>query len=488
MDKADPIELVYSLVGYPSETEWIEFKEGNADADRIAKDISALSNSAAYHGRDYAYKVWGVEDETHKIVGTSFDYLKAKAKGNQDLLIWLAKFLSVNASYEFSQFDYDGKHFVVLKIRAASEQPVCFKSSAYIREGNSTTALATGSAKEAELWRRLQSSRFESRAAEEDVSLEELGDLLDIGIYFELLGLRQPSSLEGAVSPLCEQDIVKKQDNNRYAVTNLGALLLARKLSSFAGLRKRVLRVIRFAGKGNFEILDDKLFDEGYASALQKAEEYIMTVTPSEEVVSGAFRKVQHAYPQRAVRELLANAVIHQDATVTSSGPLVGIYDNRLEFSNPGASLIPADRVLNAQPKTRNNGLVGLLRQMDLCEEGGTGWDLAVAACESMHMLAPKITSSEELGTKVTLFMGGAYDRMTKNERLDALYWHSCLMHAQGESMNNQSLRERFGLSNERKNTLAMSRLIREGCDRGFVKEEDEDAGTRYKCYIPAWA
>ena len=488
MNKAEPIELVYSLAGYPSETEWIEFKEDNTDTERIAKDIAALSNSAAYHGRDYAYKIWGVEDGTHRIVGTSFDYLKTKAKGNQDLLIWLTTILSANANYEFSQFDFEGKHFVVLKIRAASEQPGCFKNTAYIREGSSTTVLATGSAKEAELWRRLQSSRFESRSAEEDIALEELGDLINIGIYFELLGLKQPTSIEGAVSHLCEQDIVKKQDNGRYAITNLGALLLAKKLSSFSGLRKRILRVIRFAGKGNFEILDDKLFDEGYASALQKAEEYIMAVTPSTEVVTGAFRKVQHAYPQRAVRELLANAVIHQDATVTSSGPLVGIYDNRLEFGNPGASLIPTDRVLNAQPKTRNNGLVGLLRQMDLCEEGGTGWDLAVAACESMHMLAPKMISSEELGTKVTLFLGGAYNRMTKVERLDALYWHSCLMYAQGESMNNQSLRERFGLSSERKNILAMSRLIREGCDRGLVKEEDEDAGTRYKSYIPIWA
>ncbi len=488
MEKSNPMDLIYSLVKYPSETEWIEFKDSNNEAERIGKDIAALANAAAYHGRDYAYKVWGVEDETRHILGTSFDYLKAKAKGNQSLSIWLRSMLSRNANYEFDQFDDNGMHFVVLKIRAATEQPVCFSQAAYIREGSSTTKLAVGSAKEAELWRRLQSSRFEYQAVETGLTAEDVRELLNVEEYFNLLSIKQPTSIEPAIVAFCEQGLVSKQDDDGYAITNLGALLIAKKLSAFKGLQKRVLRTIRFEGKGNFEILDDRFFDEGYATALRKAEDYVMTVTPAREVVEGAFRKVRRSYPQRAVRELLVNAVVHQDMAIATSGPLVGIYDNRIEFNNPGASLIPVDRVLNAQPKTRNNGLVGLLRQMDLCEEGGSGWDLAVAACESAHMLSPRMTSSEELGTKVTLFAGGSYDRMTKKERSDALYWHACLMYAQGESMSNQTLRERFGLSDEQKNTLAISRLIRECCDKGLVKEEDEDAGRRFKRYIPAWA
>lgn len=64
-----------------------------------------------------------------------------------------------------------------------------------------------------------------------------------------------------------------------------------------------------------------------------------MSVSPAEEVVEGALRRIIHAYPQGAIRELLSNMVIHQDLTVASSGPLVGLYDNRVEFSNPGALL-----------------------------------------------------------------------------------------------------------------------------------------------------
>ena len=485
---ADPIELIYSLVGYPSETEWMEFKESNNDCTRIAKDISALSNSAAFRGRDCAYRIWGVEDGSHELVGTKFDYLKATAKGKQGLLIWLKTVLSKNANYEFDQFDHDGKHFVVLTIRAASKQPVYFEGVAYIREGNSTTVLESSSAKEAELWKRLQDADFESLPAEADLLATDVPSLLHVDAYFDLLDLRHPSDIESTLTPLVEQELLRKQDNGRYTITNLGALLLAKKMSDFPGLRKRQLRVVRFAGTGNYEILDDKIYPDGYALALRKAEEHIMSMIPSSEVVDGALRVIRYAYPQRAIRELLSNTVIHQDLTDTSSSPRVDLYENRISFSNPGVSLIPVKRILNAQPKARNNGLVGMLRQMDLCEEGGTGWDITVAACEAAHLPSPQIESDEDLGTRVTIFRGPAYDRMTKRERINALYWHACLMFANGTSMNNQSLRERFGLDSERKNMLAMSRLIRECCDIGLIKEEDEEAGPKNKRYIPEWA
>ena len=104
-----------------------------------------------------------------------------------------------------------------------------------------------------------------------------------------------------------------------------------------------------------------------------------------------------------------------------------------------------------------------------------------------MHIPAPKMTS-EETGTCVTLFSGRAYDRMTKAERKAAVYWHACLAYAQGDSMGNQSLRERFGLDDSKRSSVAMSRLIRECCDEGIIKEEDEEAGTKYRRYVPAWA
>ena len=483
----DQMELVFSLVGYPNETEWIEFKSSNDEPHRLAQDISALANAAAFHGREYAYKIWGVEDDTHRLIGTGFDPYARKVSGNQNLLMWL-KVVLRNAVYEFKSAEYRGMRFVVLVIKAANGQPVYYDKKAFIREGSSTTRLEPGSAKEAELWRRLQKESFERLVAEADLLPTEIVETLDVNAYFDLLGLRTPMSLEGVLQALTEPELIRLQDNGRYAVTNLGAMLVAKRLSQFPGLRRRVLRVIRFEGNANLSILNDWTYDEGYALSMRRAEEQIMSVLPAHEVLEGAFRRVVHLVPQAAVRELLSNAVIHQDLSDTTAGPLICLYDSRVEFSNPGTSLIPTDRLLNAQPKTRNTELVNIMRQMDLCEEGGSGWDIVISACEAMHLPAPRVESSEGSGTRVTLFGERPYARMSKQERKNAVYWHACLMYAQDEPMGNRSLRKRFALDDSDKNVVAMSRLIRECCNDALLKEADDEAPARYRTYVPAWA
>ena len=65
--------LVKELSRFPAETEWIEFKYNNSDPERIAQYISGLSNTAALCEKPKAYLVWGIEDKTHKIIGTDFE-------------------------------------------------------------------------------------------------------------------------------------------------------------------------------------------------------------------------------------------------------------------------------------------------------------------------------------------------------------------------------------------------------------------------------
>lgn len=482
------IELIYQLIGYPHETEWIEFKRSLPDAQAIAKDISALANAAAYHGRPFAYKIWGVDDDTRELTGTVFQPLSTKASGNQDLLIWLKQHLSPNANYEFFDIEHDQTKFVVLRIAAASYQPVRFDNHCFIREGSSTTPLITASEKEAELWRRLQRSDFERGIAEEGLSFNEVEERLHIDEYFHLVGMKRPSTDAVTADALVRQEIILAQDDGRYAITHLGALLVARRLSDFPTLRKRRLRIVRFQGKGRADIVADRTFEEGYALALPAAQDYLVESVPADDVQEGAFRRIRPSYPERAIRELLANTLIHQDLHDTRRSPEIHIFENRLEFTNPGSMLVPQERIVNAQPKTRNITLVNLMRQMDLCEEEGTGWDIVISSCEARHLAAPKISSSEDEGTQVTLFADSAFSRMSKGDRKLAAYWHACLLLTQDSALTNSSLRDRFGLSDEKKDLVAISRLIRECCEDSLIKEEDPQAGKRNMRYIPFWA
>lgn len=481
-------ELILSLSQLPAETEWLEFKTGNSSPESIARDISALANAATYYQRDCAYKIWGIDDSTHGLVGTDFHPLSQTVGGGQLLPIWLRQVLSSNTNYEFRETHHQGKVFVILEVQAAVQQPSTYNGVAYIREGSSSTRLKPGSQRESELWRRLQARDFEGLAAKKDVSAREIPELLSIERYYETLSRRQPSTLDEVIGDFQLQGLVARQDNGRYTVTNLGALLIGRALSAFPILAKCQLRIVRFEGNSHLNILQDRFFDCGYALALPQAEEHIMAITPAQERLDGMFRRVDTMFPRAAVRELLANTVIHQELSDAHRYPEVHIFDDRLEFTNPGGILVPEDRLLNALPKTRNNQLVGALRLMDICEEEGTGWDIVIAACEEAHLLPPEVRSSDEGGTEITLFGTGTFERMTKAQRQSAAYWHACLLFAQRSSMNNQSLRARFGLDDSKRSRLAVSRLIRECCDAELIKEEDPDAGNRYRRYIPFWA
>ena len=70
--------LVKELCKLPRETTWVEFKRNNFRPNSIGERISALANAAALEDRNNAYMVWGVDDETHELVGTSAYLIKSK--------------------------------------------------------------------------------------------------------------------------------------------------------------------------------------------------------------------------------------------------------------------------------------------------------------------------------------------------------------------------------------------------------------------------
>lgn len=105
--------LVRELISLPRETEWVEFKHNNDDPQTIGEYISALSNSAALLARPKAYMLWGIEDKTQKVIGTSFSYGAAK-KGAEALEAWLARMLSPRINFRFYETELEGKKITLL--------------------------------------------------------------------------------------------------------------------------------------------------------------------------------------------------------------------------------------------------------------------------------------------------------------------------------------------------------------------------------------
>lgn len=331
-------------------------------------------------------------------------------------------------------------------------------------------------------------ANFEVSAAKESLSFRDVRDLLNLEAFFELMGLAIPSNQRAIIRVLVEQDLLIAEESGRWGITNLGALLLARNIRQFPSLAKRTIRVVHYEGPGNLSIRENREFSEGYARSLADAESFIMSVVPGHEVAEGAKRYVEHEFPQRAVRELLTNAVIHQDLTDLSAGPFIGIHSDRIEFSNPGESLVRPEFVLNNPPRSRNAKLAGLLRQMNLCEESGTGWDYTIEVCEDAYLPAPRMRTSDDMGTLVTLYGPRPFSAMVRAERLDAVYWHACLQYAEQKSMTNHSLRERFGLPDDTSSRQVISRLLRMARESGLIHPSEDSVGKKMASYVPFWA
>jgi len=189
-------------------------------------------------------------------------------------------------------------------------------------------------------------------------------------------------------------------------------------------------------------------------------------------------------YPELAVRELLANMLIHQDFTVTGSGPMVEIFDGRVEITNPGVPIIDAKRFVDYPPRSRNEKIAETMTTIGVSEQRGSGWDKIAALADQHELAAPDIDVTES--TRVTLFAPKPLSKMSKTERMRAVYLHACLRQVSGESTTNSSLRGRFGI--DQKNSAQASRLLGETVDGGLLVIEDGSTGARNRRYIPYWA
>src|SRR3990167_2914804 len=342
-----PDELSHLIKNLTShgESEWVEFKYNKADSEQIGEYISALSNSAALHRQPRGYIIWGVDDGTRQIVGTKFSPKKKKIGGegkaaNQELESWLINHLIPGIEVIFHEGLVEEVPVVVFEIQAAFSHPVRFKENEFIRIGTYKKKLKEYPEKERKLWELFQQGSFGEGIAKESLSGDQVLQELDYMPYFQLMEKPAPDNGPAILEKLNSEGIIKKNTSGLYSITNIGAVLFARDLEKFGRLGRKALRVIVYQGPGRISEARERQFNKGYAADFGDILQYISDQLPASEVIGQALRKVVRVYPEVAIRELLANALIHQDFTLTGCGPMVEIFDSRIEISNPGLPLI----------------------------------------------------------------------------------------------------------------------------------------------------
>ena len=476
--------LVSELTLLSNETEWVEFKVNNKEPQLIGEYISALSNSAALEGKKYAYLLWGVDDNTHETIGTNFEPKKLK-KGNEELENWLYRLISPKINFKFYEVDIDSKKVVLLEIEKAIEKPVQFSGIEYIRIGSYKKLLKEFPVQERDLWRKFDLSSYEDQIAKANMDESELLNLLDYPSYFDLMDIPLPEERKTIIMKLAEEEIIKKNDSGSWDITNLGAILFAKELSKFKFLKRKAVRVIQYKGNSRIETIREKEGSKGYAVGFEGLISYIDNMLPRNEIIGKALRKEHPIYPQLAIRELVANAIIHQDFSIRGTGPMIEIFSDRMEITNPGVPLVDIERFIDTPPKSRNESLASFMRRMGICEERGSGFDKVVFETEFYQLPAPVVEAYSE-HTKVILFAHKDFKVMTKEEKIHACYLHSCLKYVTRDYLTNASLRERFGLDS--KSSATVSRIIKDSLEKGVVKLKDPETAPRYYKYVPFWS
>ncbi len=476
--------LVKELSKLPVEAEWVEFKHNNVNPETMGENISAVSNSAALLGREFAYILWGVDDATHAIVGTSFTPASAK-RGNEELENWLARLLTPKIHFAFHTLTVEGKHVVLLEIAATTRQPVSFEGQEYIRSGSYTKKLKDFPEKERALWRIFDQRPFEPGAALTHIEADEVLKLLDYPAYFDLTERALPDGRAAILDALGKDELIAPCEAGGWNITNLGAALFAKRLDDFPTLRRKALRIVQYKGRNRLATLQEKVGSKGYACGFAELIDVIMTLVPANESIGQALRRDVPAFPPLAVRELVANALIHQDFSVTGAGPMVEIFTDRIEVTNPGAPLVDTLRFVDTPPKSRNEILASMMRRLGICEERGSGIDKVVSEVESYQLPAPTFEAPGDF-TRTTLFAHKPLNEMDKADRVRACYLHACLKWVMRDYLTNTSLRERFGV--EKKNMSAISRYIREAQEEKAIRPFSEDAPPKLMKYVPFWA
>ena len=478
------VGLVRELCKLPQETEWVEFKENDAEPENIGEYLSALANSAALAGKAFAYKVWGIRDSDHAIVGTSFSPLARKV-GNEELENWLLRSLIPKIHFHFFSVEVDGHSLVILEIERAFRQPVQFKGREFVRVGSYKKPLKDFPEKERGLWRLFDTIPFESGMACEQQPDDAVLKLLDYPAYFDLLERPLPENRNGILAALTEDKLIAPCPAGGWNITNLGAIMFAKRLEDFALLRRKAMRVIRYKGATRTDGGKEQVGSKGYACGFEGLIGYVNGLLPSNEIIGQALRKDVPMYPELAVRELVANALIHQDFFLTGAGPMVEIFTARIEITNPGIPLVATNRFVDTPPRSRNEALASLMRRIGICEERGSGWDKVVSQSEDYQLPAPLAEATDD-HTRVVLFAHRALNKMDKEDRIRAVYLHACLRYVNRQDMNNTSVRARFGI--EPKNSAAASRLIKESVAAGAVVPYDAEAAPKLMRYLPFWA
>ncbi len=471
-----------SLIPLPQELNELDWKEEiSPNHDKLAKHLSAFSNYMLG-----GFLVFGVKDQG-EVVGIKQEEVKniTDTLGNISR-VWLEP----QVSLEYFTFEYSGQSLLGVYIQEAVQKPVYIKKrgleASFIRAGGQSRSMSQNEIRAAILSSRVQ--RYEELPA--ILPNDKQDNWKDLFDFKEIIKRtpRLATSGEEALYEYLFQCKLLLKTRGEYRPTNLCVLMCAKDFASLPGYEKFGIRITEYSGADKISSRRDFFLNTGYSLSLDEVVERIVSILPHNEIIERATRINDPVIPEIAIRELVANAIVHRDYSQNSSFITINIFSDRIEITNPGGLLpdISVDRLIDHPSKTRNEVLADLMRKLRFVEEEGTGYDKVVTAIEFKGLPPVKWRQERDYFCAI-LYMPKQYNDMDRAERIEAVFQHACLNFVENKKTTNHSIRKRFKFDNEE--STKVTRLIKECIKENRVRcANKEDTIKKNWHYVPYWA
>jgi ATP-dependent DNA helicase RecG len=380
MPKVD-LQQLEELIQRPRETPGLEFKEGKNQFsfDKLCDYSVAIANELG------GYIVIGVtNDVPRSVVGTH---------AFPDVEVTRSKILErIGFRVDADAIDHPQGRVVVFSIPSRPQGTPLHHAGCYLMRVDDKLVSMTPD----QLRRIIEEGRpdFCAEIALKHQDATQVVELLDTACYYDLLKAPYPSNRDEVVRRFEAERLIVRRENGCFDITNLGALVFAKDLARFDGFDRKAVRVVVYDGPNKLRTRLDRPGRRGLAVGFRSLVEFISTQIPQHEVIENALRRQDRMVPEIVIRELVANAMVHQDLSEQGFSVVVDVYADRLEITNPGVPFIPANRFID-ENQSRNDRLADLMRRLGICEEKGSGIDKVVDAVEKAQLPAPDFRVAE---------------------------------------------------------------------------------------------
>ncbi len=396
-----------------SELPDLELKQArNQVPDGIWKSISAFSQIEGG-----GLIILGVKEAPVEIVGCN---------NIQQMLTGLNEFFNNKMSFvlqpKYHVEEIDGKTILAVHVPECPEEhkpcyfkPVGLPDGAYIRDGIRNRKLTDNEFRT--LIANSRQFRFDQsealNATREDLSIDKIKALLE---------RKEVELKRGAITEV-NDDILKnigviKDFNSVLKPTVAGYLIFSKLIPQNKYPYERyTIRCVKYSGSSvSSDIIDKADITGTLDNQIDECYKFVLKNIRKTAFIEGTKRQEKYEYPEQAIRELIANAIIHRDYSILETFTHINLFDDRIEIANPGnlAPVVTIDNIRSAQ-FSRNLIIAQRLKDLDYLEEYGRGIDIVFNTMSQWGLQPPLFRNS--VNSFQVILLGDKYKKISERQR-----------------------------------------------------------------------